>query len=108
AFLYPLLARVPGLVVMHDLVLHHSRARTFLDSPEAAEYRADPADAEARDAAARIRQRYREELRYTYPQQAERLFETQLGTVGSLLPYAFPLCRMPMEAARLLAAHNDF
>ena len=35
-FLYPLLARVPGLVVLHDLVLHHSRARTFLDSPEAA------------------------------------------------------------------------
>jgi glycosyltransferase involved in cell wall biosynthesis len=108
AFLYPLLSRVPGLVVLHDLVLHHSRARSFLDSPEAAEYRADPGDAQARDAAARIRLRYLEELRYTYPERAERLFEAQLGTVGSLLPYAYPLCRMPLEAARLVAAHNDF
>jgi glycosyltransferase involved in cell wall biosynthesis len=108
AYLYPLLARVPGLVVMHDLVLHHSRARTFLDSPEAAEYRRDPADAMARDAAARIREKYRDELHYAYPDQAERLYETQLGTVGSLLPYAYPLCRIPIEAARLVAAHNDF
>jgi len=107
-FLYPLLARVPGLVVLHDLVLHHSRARTFLDSPEAARYRANPGDALAQDAAARVRERYRAELRYAYPDQAERLFETQLGTVGSLLPYAYPLCRAPLEAARLVAAHNDF
>jgi glycosyltransferase involved in cell wall biosynthesis len=108
AYLYPLMARVPGLVVLHELVLHHSRARTFLDSPEAAEYRADPGDTEARDAAARIRSRYLDELRYTYPAQADRLFETQLGTMGSLLPYAYPLCRMPLEAARLVAAHNEF
>ncbi len=108
AFLYPLMARVPGLVVLHDLVLHHSRARTFLDSPEAAEYRASPGDATARDAAARIRERYLDELRYAYPEHAERLFEAQLGTVGTLLPYAYPLCRVPLEAARLVAAHNDF
>jgi glycosyltransferase involved in cell wall biosynthesis len=108
AFLYPLLARIPGLVVLHDFVLHHSRARTFLDSPEAAEYRADPGDTAARKAAALIRLRYLDELRYTYPVQAERLFETQLGTVGSLLPYAYPLCHVPLEAARLVAAHNDF
>jgi glycosyltransferase involved in cell wall biosynthesis len=108
AFLYPLMARVPGLVVLHDLVLHHSRARTFLDSPEAADYRADPGDATARDRAARIRDRYLDELRYTYPEQAERLFEAQLGTVGTLLPYAYPLCRVPLETARLVAAHNDF
>ena len=28
--------------------------------------------------------------------------------MGSLLPYAYPLCRVPLEAARLVAAHNDF
>jgi hypothetical protein len=82
AFLYPLLVRVPGLVVLHDLVLHHSRARIFLDSPEASEYRADPGNPERRDAAAAIRQRYRDELRYTYAERADRIFETQLGTVG--------------------------
>jgi glycosyltransferase involved in cell wall biosynthesis len=108
AYLYPLMARVPGLVVLHEMVLHHSRARTFLDSPEAVEYRADPGDSEARDAAERIRSRYLDELRYTYPALADRLFDTQLGTVGSLLPYAYPLARLPIEAARLVAAHNEF
>jgi glycosyltransferase involved in cell wall biosynthesis len=108
AFLYPLLPRIPGLVVLHDLVLHHSRARAFLDAPEATAYRADPADAEARDVAARVRQRYFDELAYTYPKQAERIFEAQLGSVGALLPYAYPLCRLPLESARVVAAHNDF
>ena len=107
AFLYPLLPRVPGLVVLHDLVLHHSRARTFLDSPEAVAYRADPADDGARDAALHVRRRYLDELAYTYPQQAERLFEAQLGSVGRLLPYAYPLCRLPLETARVVAAHNE-
>jgi glycosyltransferase involved in cell wall biosynthesis len=108
AFLYPYLPRIPGLVVLHDFVLHHARARTFLDSPEAAAYRANPADAGARDAAARVRQRYLDELSYTYPHQAERLFETQLGSVGRLLPYAYPLCRLPIETARVVAAHNEY
>src|SRR5262249_39076578 len=32
-FLYDLIPRRPGLLVLHDLVLHHARARMFLDSP---------------------------------------------------------------------------
>src|SRR5215470_16388563 len=50
-FLYPLLARVPGLLVLHDLVLHHARARMFLDAPEVVAYAQDPASARRRDAA---------------------------------------------------------
>jgi glycosyltransferase involved in cell wall biosynthesis len=107
-FLYPLLARVPGLVVLHDLVLHHSRARAFLDPLEASTPGSDPSAPEAMAEAARIRGLYLEELRYAYPERAERLFEAQLGTVGTLLPYAYPLCRLPLESARLVAAHNDF
>src|SRR5262249_46614684 len=34
-FVYPFLPQLPGLVVLHDLVLHHARARMFLDTPEA-------------------------------------------------------------------------
>jgi glycosyltransferase involved in cell wall biosynthesis len=108
AFLYRLLARVPGLLVLHDLVLHHSRARTFLDSPEAREYAADPAQPEARAAAERVRQRYFDELAYSYPGRASALAETQMSTVGTLLPYAYPLCRLPLEAARAVAVHNRF
>jgi glycosyltransferase involved in cell wall biosynthesis len=37
-----------------------------------------------------------------------RLYETHLGTVGELLPYAYPLFRIPVEASRAVAAHSDF
>jgi glycosyltransferase involved in cell wall biosynthesis len=108
AYMYRLLAHIPGLLVLHDLVLHHSRARSFLDSPEAREYRADPSNPDARAAADRVRERYLDELAYSYPDQAPRIAEAQMGTVGPLLPYAYPLCRLPLEAARLVAVHNDF
>jgi glycosyltransferase involved in cell wall biosynthesis len=106
AFLYPLLRRVPGLLVLHDLVLHHSRARTFLESAEAMAYARDPTSASLRDAARKTIARYEAEVAYSYPAQAGRLSEAHLGTVGTLLPYAYPLCRLPVEASRLTAVHN--
>lgn len=108
AFLYDLLARVPGLLVLHDLVLHHARARMFLESPEALAYARDPASSALREAARPRLQAYRDELAYTYPAQASRLFEAHLATVGDLLPYAYPLFRLPVEASRLTAVHNEF
>jgi glycosyltransferase involved in cell wall biosynthesis len=108
AFLYPLLARVPGILVLHDLVLHHARAREFLDSPEARAYRGDPSSAALRDAARAPLAAYEAEVAYSYPAQAGRLAEAHLGTVGTLLPYAYPLFRIPVEASRLTAVHNDF
>ncbi len=108
AFLYPLLARVPGLLVMHELVLHHARARMFLDAPEVRHYAAAPWDAGRRPAALAALSAYREELAATYPQQAERLAAAQLSTTGDLLPYAYPLFRLPAQASRVVAAHNDF
>jgi len=108
AFLYEPLARVPGLLVLHDLVLHHSRARTFLESPAAVAYRRDPSDATLRLAAEHDLRMYRDEIGYCYPGQAGRLDEVHLATVGSLLAYAYPLFRLPVEASRVVAAHNDF
>ena len=108
AFLYEPLVRVPGLLVLHDLVLHHSRARQFLDSPEARAYAADPSNPARRDAARPALQAYRDEAAYDFPAQAGRLAEAHLGTVGALLPYAYPLFRIPVEASRLVAVHNDY
>lgn len=107
-FLYDLLPRLPGLLVLHDLVLHHARARMFLDSPAVRAYAAAPADRARRDAAGPALEAYRAELEYTYPDRAERLFEAQLGSVGTLLPYAYPLFRLAVEASRLTAVHNEF
>ncbi len=108
AFLYPLLARVPGLLVLHDLVLHHSRARMFLESPEARAYAADPTSGTRRAAALRPFGEYAAELRYAYPASAERLAEAHLATIGALLPYAYPLFRIPVEVSRATAVHNEF
>ena len=105
---YDLLPRLPGMLVLHDLVLHHSRAGMFLDSPEARAYARDPSSARLRQAAMGPFRAYAEELAYAYPAQAGRLDQAFLETVGDLLPYAFPLFRIPVEAARLVAVHNGF
>jgi len=107
-YLYDLLPRLPGLLVLHDLVLHHARARMFLDSPAARAYAQDPADRARREAARPALEAYRAELAYSYPDRAARLFEAQLGTVGTLLPYAYPLFRLAVEASRVTAVHNAF
>jgi glycosyltransferase involved in cell wall biosynthesis len=108
AFLYEPLARVPGLLVLHDLVLHHSRARMFLDSPAARAYARDPSSAAFREAARPDREAYRDEIAFNYPAQAGRLDAAHLATVGDLLPYAYPLFRRPVESSRVVAVHNEF
>jgi len=108
AFQYPLLARIPGLLVLHDLVLHHARARMFLDAPEVRAYSADPSSARLRDLARVPLAAYEAELRESYPEQAERLAAAQLATIGPLLPYAYPLFRGPVRASRAVAVHNEF
>jgi glycosyltransferase involved in cell wall biosynthesis len=107
-FLYALLARLPGVLVLHDLVLHHARARMFLDAPEARAYAADPTSATRRAAALRPLGEYAAELRYVYPDAAQRIADVHLATVGTLLPYAYPLFRIPVEVSRVTAVHNDF
>jgi glycosyltransferase involved in cell wall biosynthesis len=107
-FLYDLVSRVPGLLVLHDLVLHHARAAQFLEADPVRAWRANPASVAARERAAPVLEAWRAELEYAYPQQGARLFAAQLGTVGDLLPYAYPLFRIPVEASRAVAVHNRF
>jgi glycosyltransferase involved in cell wall biosynthesis len=107
-FLYEPMIAVPGLLVLHDLVLHHARARMFLGSPEAVAYASDAASSGKRDAARAVLARYAQEVAYAYPEAAGRLDQAHLNTTGILLPYAYPLFRLPVEASRLVAVHNAF
>jgi glycosyltransferase involved in cell wall biosynthesis len=107
-FVYEALVRVPGLLVLHDLVLHHARGRMFLESPAARAYAADPGRPAAREAAEAEIAGYAAEVRHGYPAQAGRLVPAYLGTTGLLLPYAYPLFRLPVESSRLVAVHNEF
>jgi glycosyltransferase involved in cell wall biosynthesis len=107
-FVYEWLSRLPGLLVLHDLVLHHARAARFLESEPVRAWRSDPSSAAARDRARPALEAWRDELEYSYPGRGERLFAVHLGTVGDLLPYAYPLFRIPVEASRAVAVHNAF
>jgi glycosyltransferase involved in cell wall biosynthesis len=107
-FLYDLVSRVPGLLVLHELVLHHARAAQFLEAEAVRAWRADPGSVAAKEHAAPVLEAWRAELVYSYPDQGERLVAAQLGTVGDLLPYAYPLFRIPVEASRFVAVHNRF
>jgi hypothetical protein len=107
-FLYDLLSRVPGLLVLHDLVLHHARAAQFLESEPVKAWVRAPASRAACEAARAPLDAWRAELEYSYPGRGERLFDAHLGTVGDLLPYAYPLFRVPVEASRAVAVHNGF
>ncbi len=106
AFVYPALERTGGLLVLHDLVLHHARAKTFIDSAAVKAYRADPSSAELREAALASIDRYRAEVALEYPDRPI-VADVHLETTGRLLPYAYPLFRTPVRAATVVAAHND-
>lgn len=108
AFQYGLLRGSAGLLVLHDLVLFHSRAAMFLDSEPVRAWRRDPSSAAARAAARPLLEAWRAELLYSYPSEGARLFEVHLGTVGELLPYEYPLFRIPVEVSRAVVVHNGY
>jgi glycosyltransferase involved in cell wall biosynthesis len=107
-YMYPFLAGTSGLLVLHDLVLHHSRAKAFLESEEARAYAGNPASAPLRDALTARLDEYRAEVEYAYPGRGRKVAEVHLGTVGDLLPYAYPLFRLPVESSRVTACHNEY
>lgn len=106
AFVYALLTQVPGLLVLHDLVLHHSRAAMLLDTEAARAYAADPSRAELRDGTRAGESAYAAEVAHAYPQRAARIVAAHLNTTGDLLPYAYPLFQLPVAVSRAVGVHN--
>lgn len=107
-FMYPWMERSRGAVVLHDLVLHHSYARRYLESPDSLAYAADPSSVLKRGKAAAQHESYRSAIESAYPGQGERLKDAQLNTSGDLLPYAFPLFEPALSGALAVGAHNSF
>ena len=107
-FMYEWMERVPGVVILHDLVLHHSYARRRLGSPESRAYAADPSSAEKRGQAERDHHAYSAALEAVYPGMGERLKDAHFNSAGDLLAYAFPLFEPALARARAVGAHNSF
>lgn len=107
-FMYGWMERVRGVVVLHDLVLHHSFARRYLESREALAYAADPSDPGRKVEADRAHQSFLSAIEAVYPGLGERLKDAHFNTTGDLLPYAFPLFEPALRSARAVGAHNAF
>jgi glycosyltransferase involved in cell wall biosynthesis len=84
-FIWPHLARYPGLVVLHDGQLHHARSRALLLAGRPDDYRA--------------------EFRYNHPDAPPEVAELVISTLAGSLYYFWPMLRWVARTARLVAVH---
>lgn len=106
-FLYPVLFQSPGVLVLHDLVLHHARLFAHLSSPEVWAYREDIGDASKRQRARSRLEEYRSEARDAYPAVGDEVAEIALRMGGGRLLYAYPLYEHLVRKSRLTLVHSE-
>jgi glycosyltransferase involved in cell wall biosynthesis len=85
-FLWGYLAFEPGLVVLHDARLHHARARDLLHQERFDDYR--------------------REFRYDHPETQRDFAEYAVAGLGGPIYYCWPMLRVAIRTARLVAVHN--
>jgi len=85
-YMWAYLARYPGLVVLHDVRLHHARARSLLD-----QRRFDD---------------YRQEFGYDHPDVNPDFAQYAIEGLGGPIYYLFPMLRVVIRTARTIAVHN--
>lgn len=85
-YMWPYLIRHPGLVVLHDGQLHHSRARRLLHLGRPDDYRA--------------------EFAYSHPDARPTAAEYAIAGHRGMHYYFYPMLRPVIERARVLAVHN--
>lgn len=85
-YLWAYLAAYPGLVVLHDPRLHHARARHLLS-----QRRLDD---------------YRREFGYDHPDASPAFAEYAIEGLRGPVFYLFPMLRVVVRTARLVAVHN--
>ena len=83
---WPYLFRYPGLLVLHDVHLHHARAAALLRNRRAADYRA--------------------EFTASHPGVNADLAELAVRGFDSHLYYLWPMTRLAISASRMTAVHT--
>jgi glycosyltransferase involved in cell wall biosynthesis len=106
-FLYPTLFRHPGVLVLHDLVLHHSRLFYHLESPEVRAYREDIGSRAKRERARARLEQYRAEAKEAYPATGDAIAEIALRIGGGRLLYDYPLYEHLVRRSRLTLVHSS-
>lgn len=105
-FLYPFVFRHPGVLVLHDLVLHHSRLAMYMNAPEVTEYKADMGDTAKRDRALAKLAEYAAEVETSYPGQGDEIAEIAIRMGGGRLLYQYPLHELLVRASKMTLVHN--
>jgi glycosyltransferase involved in cell wall biosynthesis len=85
-YMWAYLVRYPGLVVLHDGQLHHSRARALIAHGREADYRA--------------------EFAWSHPEAPPQVGEFVVSGLQGSPYYLWPLRRAAVTAARALAVHS--
>ncbi len=85
-YMWPYLLRYRGLVVLHDLALHHSRAMALLQRGRKDDYRA--------------------EFRWSHPDARPEIAEAAVAGLPGVVYYLWPMTRVALAAGRLVAVHN--
>jgi glycosyltransferase involved in cell wall biosynthesis len=85
-FMWGYLAAYPGLVVLHDGRLHHARARALLQQERFDDYR--------------------REFWYDHPDARRDFVEYAVAGLGGVVYYCWPMLRVVVRTARLVAVHN--
>ncbi len=85
-FMWGYLAAHPGLVVLHDARLHQARARALLQQKRFDDYR--------------------REFWHDHPDAARDVVEYAVEGLGGPIYYLWPMLRVVLQTARLVAVHN--
>jgi len=85
-YMWPYLVRYPGLVVLHDGQLHQARAQGLIRQHREADFKA--------------------EFAYSYPDVPPVMADLIIAGLGRTMCYFWPMVRVPVESARVVAVHN--
>ena len=105
-FIYSIALRHPGVLVLHDLVLHHSRLAMYMKSPEVVEYRADMGNTTKRDRALEKLSEYTAEVEAAYPLEGTEVAEIAIRMGGGRLLYEYPLHELLVKANKMVLVHS--
>jgi glycosyltransferase involved in cell wall biosynthesis len=105
-FLYPALFRHAGVLVLHDLVLHHARLFAHLSSEEVRAYKGDMGSVAKRDRARARLEAYRAEAIEANPSNGDDVARIALRIGGGRLLYDFPLYEHLVRRSRLTLVHG--
>ncbi len=86
-YMWGYLAAYPGLVVLHDARLHHARTRSLLQRGRFDDYR--------------------REFWYDHPDARRHVAEYAVEGLGGPIYYVWPMLRVVLRTARLVAVHNS-